>query len=147
MSSNDSSVTWHTSTKTIANMLCKHCTCSSLSNIRLVSHYGNTSGGSTYDTTSANYGRPLAAAIRESRLPVYKPQLPVVSSFCPHCMKLLAKTRERRLCVAVARKSDPCLSAQPREEPMKCSQAASSWGEIMERASLLTPLFEDPLAG
>ena len=42
---------------------------------------GVTDRGSTNYTTSANRGRPIAAAIRESRLPVYKPQLPAVSSF------------------------------------------------------------------
>ncbi len=63
-------------------------------------------------------------------------------------MKFLAKTQEQRLHVAVAGKSDPCLSAQPREEPMECLQAASSWGEMMERVSPILPLlFEDPLAG
>ncbi len=50
--------------------------------------------------------------------------------------------------MAVAGKSDPCLSAQPREEMMDCPQASSSCGEMMERVSPVLPtLFEDPLAG
>ncbi|KAF4108386.1 hypothetical protein G5714_011145 [Onychostoma macrolepis] len=66
---------------------------------------------------------------------------------CPHCLKFSVKTRERRVRVAVAGKSDPCLSTQPREEPMDCPQASSSWGEMMERVlPVLPPLF-DPLAG
>ncbi|XP_042604297.1 uncharacterized protein LOC109086203 [Cyprinus carpio] len=67
---------------------------------------------------------------------------------CPHCAKFLVKTRERRLRIAVAGKSDPCLSAQTREELMDCPQASSSWGEMMEKVStVLPPLFEDLLAG
>ncbi|KAF4105641.1 hypothetical protein G5714_013303 [Onychostoma macrolepis] len=67
---------------------------------------------------------------------------------CPHCSKFSVKTQEWRLCVAVAGKSDPCLSAQPSEEPMDCPQASSSWGEMMERVSpVFSPLFEDPLVG
>ncbi|KAL1255342.1 hypothetical protein QQF64_013403 [Cirrhinus molitorella] len=57
----------------------------SLSNIHSVSHYGKAPGvtdcGNTNYTTSANHGRPIAAAIRESCLPVYKPQIAAVSSF------------------------------------------------------------------
>ncbi len=68
---------------------------------------------------------------------------------CTSCLGAKhAQTRERTLHVAVAGKSDPCLSAQHREEPMECPQASSSWGEMMERVSpILPPLFEDPLAG
>ncbi len=48
--------------------------------------------------------------------------------------------------MAVAGKSDPCLSAQTREEPMDCPQASSLWGKMMERVSP-APLFEDPFLG
>ncbi len=50
--------------------------------------------------------------------------------------------------MAAAGRSDPCLSAQLREELMECPQAGSSRGEMMERVSpILPPMFEDPLAG
>ncbi len=68
------------------------------------------------------------------------------SEGCPHCPKFSVKSWEWRLCMAVAGKSDPCLSAQTREEPMDCPQASSLWGKMMERVSP-APLFEDPLLG
>ncbi len=84
----------------------------SLSNIRSVSHYGNASGvtdrRNIYNTTSADYGRPIATAIRESRLPVYKPQLPAVSSFSlssPWRFRKLAQQTSGIICLTVYRRS------------------------------------------
>ncbi|KAL0149753.1 hypothetical protein M9458_054943, partial [Cirrhinus mrigala] len=67
---------------------------------------------------------------------------------CPHCATFSTKTLEKRLRVAATGKSDPCLSAQPREEPMECPQSSSSWGDMMDSVSpVLLLLFEDPLVG
>ncbi len=80
--------------------------------------------------------------------PVYKLQLPcrfIILALSPTedfiCLTVYrwtrkVKTRERRLHVAVAGKSDPCLSAQPREEPMDFPQASSSCGEMMDEGVL-----------
>lgn len=57
------------------------------------------------------------------------------SDSCPHCASFSTKTWERRLRVAVMGKKDPCLSSQPRKEPMECPQALDTWGEIMENVS------------